>query len=273
MKAVQYGDPRSAASRATSPELGRLGRLRELAGRIDPDLLVATSAFTATHFANQFRLPLDRCPPCGYSRLDVPLDPKLRELVERVDGQRVRQLREEYPAEVYVYAPTYRDSARDFLKDALPDLERLNAVLEKRRALFYVKLHHRTAVPHGWAAGRVRLWPRETDLYSAFAQIDGLITDFSSLHYDWIFHSNCGAMLYTFDQDEYERHDRNLLYPFDENVAGWQARTFDQLLDLIESGRALEGHPDVPRVREKFWGDRRTPASPAIVAAIEERLA
>jgi CDP-glycerol glycerophosphotransferase (TagB/SpsB family) len=196
----------------------------------------------------------------------------LQELVEQVDGQRVRQLRKEDPAEIYVYAPTFRDCARDFLKVALPDLERLNAILEERRALFYVKLHHRTAVPEGWAAGRVRLWPGETDLYSAFAQVDGLITDFSSLHYDWIFHSDRGAILYTFDQDEYERQDRNLLYPFDENVAGWRARTFDQLLELIESGKALEKHPDVPRIRGKFWGDRRTAASPGIVAAIEQRL-
>jgi len=272
LKAIQYGDPRSAASRASDPKLSRLGRIRELAGGIDPDLLVATSPFTSAHFASQFRLPPERCPPLGYSRLDVPLDAKLKRLVERVDGSEVELLRDEDVAEVYVYAPTYRDSARDFLKDAIPDLERLNDILEERRALFYLKLHHRTKVPEGWASGRVRLWPNGTDLYSAFERIDGLITDFSSLHYDWIFHSDRGAVLYTFDADEYERQDRSLLYPFDDNVAGWRARSFDELVELIGSGKALDPHPDVPRIREKFWGKRDTPASPEIVAAIEERL-
>jgi CDP-glycerol glycerophosphotransferase (TagB/SpsB family) len=185
---------------------------------------------------------------------------------------RVREIREGDPAEVYVYAPTYRDSERDFLSEALPDVARLNAALEERRALLYLKLHHRTAIPKGWAAGRVRLWPENTDLYSAFSQIDCLITDYSSLHYDWIFHSDHGAVLYTFDQNEYERQDRNLLYPFNENVAGWRAEDFEQLLELIESGQGLRAHPDTPAIREKFWGIERGPASPRIVAAVEERL-
>lgn len=273
LKAIQYGDPRSAASRASDPRLGWAARLREVAGRIDPDLLIATSPFTAAHFADQFRLPLGRCPPCGYSRLDVPLDSELRELVGSVDGPHVETLRAGDPAEVYVYAPTYRDTARDFLGEALPDIERLNSVLKQRGARLYLKLHHRTPVPKGWSNDRVRMWPVGTDLYSAFPAIDALITDYSSLHYDWIFHSDRGALLYTFDQAEYERQDRTLLYPFEENVAGWRARSFDQLVRLIESGKALGPHPDVPRVHEKFWGAARGPASPRIVAAIEGQLA
>ena len=272
LKAVQYGDPRSAASRATQPGLGWIERTMTLAGRIDPDLLIATSSFTATHFADQFRLPLNRCPPCGYSRLDVGIDAELRKQVERVDGSSVRQLRAGDPSEVYVYAPTYRDTARDFLVDALPDLERLSRALERRDAILYLKLHHRTAVPHGWGSARVKLWPNDADLYSAFALIDALITDYSSLHYDWIFHSDRGAILYTFDEEEYQRSDRSLLYPFNENVAGWRAQSFDELLELIATGRALSAGPDVAKVREKFWGNAEGPASPRIVATIEERL-
>lgn len=272
LKAVQYGDPRSAASRATDPGLSWATRMRELAGRIDPDLMIATSPFTSAHFADQFRLPLERCPPCGYSRLDVGLDPELRALVHKIDGAAVEQLRDGNPAEIYVYAPTYRDTARDFLTEAIRDLARLDAALERRGAILYLKLHHRTGVPRGWGGSRVRLWPANIDLYSAFPLIDSLITDYSSLHYDWIFHSDRGAILYTFDQHEYERDDRSLLYPFDENVAGWRARSFDELLELIESGRALDSDPDAPRVREKFWGTAKGPASPRIVAAIEKRL-
>jgi CDP-glycerol glycerophosphotransferase (TagB/SpsB family) len=116
------------------------------------------------------------------------------------------------------------------------------------------------------------LWPHEADLYSAFPFVDGLITDYSSLHYDWIFRSDRGAVLYTFDQQSYESADRTLLHPFDENVAGWRARNFDELLELIVTGRALEAHPGVPAVRRKFWGSEEGPASPRIVAAIEEGL-
>lgn len=272
LKAIQYGDPRSAASRASEPRLGPIGRLRELAGRIQPDLLIATSPFTAEHFSSQFRLPIERCPPCGYSRLDVPLDEGLRKLVDDVDGAQVGKLREGNPMEVYVYAPTYRDTGRDFLAEALPDADRLNAALEQRNAVLYLKLHHRTPFARGWASGRIKLWPVDADLYSAFPLIDALITDYSSLHYDWIFHSDRGAVLYTFDQPEYQARDRSLLYPFDENVAGWRARSFDELVKLIETGKALDANADVPRIREKFWGTARGAASPRIVAAIEKRV-
>jgi CDP-glycerol glycerophosphotransferase (TagB/SpsB family) len=273
LKAVQYGDPRSAASRSSSPDLGWAARTLKLAGRIEPDLLIATSPFTSAHFANQFRLPPNRCPPCGYSRLDVGADAALREVVEQIDGARVKRLRDGDPAEIHVYAPTYRDTGRDFLAEAIGDVRRLNLALERRNAVLYLKLHHRTPVPEGWGAARVKLWPADTDLYSAFPQIDALITDYSSLHYDWIFHSDRGAVLYTFDQEEYEREDRNLLYPFNENVAGWRAKDFDELVALIESGQALQAHPDVPRIRDKFWGNAQLPASARIVATIEERVA
>lgn len=272
LKTTQFGDPHSNATYYSNSRLGWMRRTIGLGSRLDPDLVIATSKFTQAHFADQFRLPLDRCPPCGYSRLDVGIDRGLREQVERVDGDRVNRLREGDPSKVYVYAPTYRDTGRDFLADALPDLDRLNASLEARDAMLYLKLHRRTTVPGGYGSARVNLWPRDTDLYSAFPLIDSLITDYSSLHYDWIFQSDRGAILYTFDQNEYQRNDRELLYPFDENVAGWRARTFDELAALIETGRGLEAHPDAPRIRKKFWGDASGPASPRIVMAIEDRL-
>lgn len=273
LKTTRFGDPRSNASIYSNPELGWARRTLGLGSRLDPDLLITTSAFTQAHFADQFRLPRERCPPCGYPRLDYGFDKQLDALVERLDGAKVAALRRDEPAEVYVYAPTYRDSARGFLADALPDRGRVNDILEDRKALLYLRLHPHTPVPNDWAEPRIRLWPRDVDLYSAFPSLDGLITDYSSLHYDWIKQSDSGAVLYTFDQAQYEAQDRSLLYSFDENVAGWRARTFEELIELIGSGKALQSHSDVPRLRAKFWGDQTGPASPRIVAAVEAYMA
>jgi CDP-glycerol glycerophosphotransferase (TagB/SpsB family) len=272
LKTTQFGDPRSNAVYYSNPDLGWMRRTIGLGSRLDPDLLITTSRFTQAHFADQFRLPPERCPPCGYPRLDRGLDEKLDSLVDRLDGAGVAALRGDGAAEVYVYAPTYRDSARDFLGEAIPDRARLDRMLEERNAVLYLKLHPHTPVPEHWAQARIRPWPGGVDLYSAFPSLDALITDYSSLHYDWIERSDRGAVLYTFDQEQYEAQDRSLLYPFDENVAGWRARSFEELVELIASGRAVDPNPDVPRVREKFWGDAQGPASPRIVAAVEERL-
>jgi CDP-glycerol glycerophosphotransferase (TagB/SpsB family) len=272
LKTTQFGDPRSNANHYSNPGLGWARRTVGLGSRLDPDILVTTSRFTQAHFASQFRLPPDRCPPFGYPRMDVGLDEQLDALLARVDGTEVASLRRNDPSEIYLYAPTYRDSGRDFLADALPRRDRLSDILEQRNAILYVKLHPHTQVSTDWVEPRIRPWPAGVDLYSALRSIDALITDYSSLHYDWIKHSDRGALLYTFDQQQYEAQDRSILYPFEENVAGWRARSFDELLELIATGQALDPHPDVPRVRAKFWGSETGPASPRIVTAIEERL-
>jgi len=273
LKTTRFGDPRSNASIYSNPELGWARRTLGLGSRLEPDLLITTSPFTQAHFADQFRLPPARCPPCGYPRLDYGSDKELDILVERLDGPKVAALRRDEPAEVYVYAPTYRDSARGFLAEAFPDRRRINDILEERNALLYLRLHPHTPVPHDWAHQRIRLWPKDVDLYSAFPSLDALITDYSSLHYDWIKQSDAGAVLYTFDQAQYEAQDRSLLYPFDENVAGWRARSFEELVELIGSGKALQSHRGVPELRAKFWGHETGPASPRIVAAVEAYMA
>ena len=272
LKAIQFGVPESNASKYSDPETGWAKRLYGLGSRIDPDLLISTSVFTSLHFARQFRIPASRCPPCGYPRLDVASDAKLAALVREIEGDVGSALRDG-AREIYVYAPTFRDSGRDFLAEAFPDRPELERALEGRNALLYVKLHPHTPVPSNWGSDRIRLWPEQTDLYSCLDSVDGLLTDYSSLHYDWLFHSDCGAALYTFDADEFVNRDRTLLYPFDENVAGWKANNFAELVELVVSGRALRQHPGALQVRRRFWKNLDGPASPRVVEAIEQRLA
>ena len=93
LKATHFGDPRSNASIYSNPEIGWARRTLGLGSRLDPDLLITTSAFTQAHFAEQFRLPPERCPPCGYPRLDCGRDQQLATLVECLDGAKVAALR------------------------------------------------------------------------------------------------------------------------------------------------------------------------------------
>jgi hypothetical protein len=196
----------------------------------------------------------------------------LRELLATLPGCDPRALWPVGIEEVYAYLPTFRDSNRDFLSDALPDLRKVEAMLERRNALLYIKLHRHTGTRE-WASNRrIRPWPTGVDVDAALPHLTGLITDYSSVHYDYIFHKAEGSILYLFDEQEYLSADRTLLYPLEENTAGWRARTFAEFLDLIGSGAALKPHPDVPRVRAKFWGDTKGPASPLIAAHVEGLL-
>ena len=61
------------------------------------------------------------------------------------------------------------------------------------------------------------------------------------------------VILYLYDYKEYVR-ERDFYYPFDENVAGCRAESFDELCSLIESGQYAINPDERKRIVEKFWG-------------------
>jgi CDP-glycerol glycerophosphotransferase (TagB/SpsB family) len=225
-----------------------------------------------SHFSSQFRLPPDRCPPLGYPRLDSAQDVGLAQRLAQFAGSEPRALWPEGVQEVYAYVPTFRDSKRAFLAEAFPDMEALEAALERRNAVLFIKLHRHTAADAELGTHRIRPWPDGVDLDVSLPHLTGLITDYSSVHYDYIYHSDSGSILYPFDGADYHARDRLLLYPYDENTAGYRASSFPQLIRLLESGESLKPHPDVPRVRHKFWGNEVGPASQRVVQHVEQLL-
>lgn len=237
-------------------------------------IVVTTSDMMQAHFATQFRLPPECCPQLGYSRLDVALDPELAEIARMIDRKAGFEINPDRHRELYVYVPTWRDTKRPFLDEALPDPALLAAILAARNALLYVKPHllTRDSFPEGYP--NIKRWPDEIDLNTYLGDFTGLITDYSSVLYDYLFVRDEGAILYTFDFDTYVANDREILYPFEENVAGLRVSTFDQLCEVLRNGSALElaSASRVAVIRERFWGGSERPASPAIVRYVESDL-
>lgn len=238
-----------------------------------PDILVATSVFMRRHFAGQFRLPIGRCPGLGYPRLDCAADPDLMGLGQKIDQRLGFTFNAERFSETYIYMPTWRDTHRPFLEDALPDLGKLNTILQKRNAVLYIKVHQ-------WSVDRIdslykniKMWPSHVDPSTYFSRLSGLITDYSSVLYDYIFLRDDGAVLYTYDIETYLTEERPLLYPFAENTAGLRADSFEALCAALETGRALEPCDRAAAIREKFWGGCVAPVSPGIVDYVKDMLA
>ena len=276
LKAVHLGhrDGKTAdAERRT--QLGMLGRAAALEYLEPYDMLVTTSDMTQRHFSEQFRLPPERCPQFGYSRLDCASDAALAERADGLDRATGWRLIPEPYAEAYIYMPTFRDTERPFLDEALPDLAELSRALAARNALLYVKPHPYTRVELPPAHANIRRWPDAIDVHPYLARFAGLITDYSSILYDYLFVRSTGAILYTFDMERYLAADRSLLYPFEENVAGLRVETFAVLCDALREGTALrpEACAGVERIRDRFWGGSSAPASPAIVSHVEALLA
>jgi CDP-glycerol glycerophosphotransferase (TagB/SpsB family) len=272
LKAVHLGHKTGMTNQASnrmSSWFGRLGNFDRLLGY---DTVVTTSDLMQSHFAHQFRIAPERCPQLGYPRLDTVLDPALDQAARDLDSQAGFDFNSEGFREVYIYMPTFRDTGRPFLAEAIPDFDRLSAALAAREALLYLKLHLRTDDPLPTGHANIRAWPDAFDFQTYLPSFTGLITDYSSVLYDFLFVHRAGTILYTFDFDDYVSKERDLLYPFEENVAGLRVANFEALCHAIEQGTALVPDPRVDAIRDRFWGRSPRPASPAIVAYVEGRL-
>ena len=272
IKSTMFGDAAGIMSDFHRNWFNLPGRLMFYEFVTLPDIVATTSDFMQDHFARQFRMGPERCPQLGYPRLDVVADADMRRLAVRIDEELNFRFNADGHDEVYVYMPTWRDTHRPFIEAALPDLTRLSALLASRNAVLYVKLHPWTRDSWPGDLDNIRLWPNTVEIYTYLDQLTGMITDYSSILYDYLFLRETGSIIYTFDYEDYISHEHTLLYPFDENTAGVRADSFDELCQIIATGRSLIADPKAADVRAKFWGDCRPPMSPIIVDHVEAML-
>ena len=223
-----------------------------------PDWLLTSTPFQTSMFAKAFRLPEDKCLELGYPRNWIlNADEKARiQYVDRYEPAQTREFIESIRGKydkVYVYMPTWRDSQRTVFTQSM-DLERLNGILAAKNSLLILKPHANVILTDtlGSLSNIVLADPR-SDIYPILPYAHVLITDYSSILYDWLLMEGKDVILYLYDYKEYVR-ERDFYYPFDENVAGCRAETFDELCSLIESGQYAINPDERKRIVEKFWG-------------------
>jgi CDP-glycerol glycerophosphotransferase (TagB/SpsB family) len=207
-----------------------------------PDLALSTSPFLTEHlFAPQFRIPKDRFIETNFPRNAVFFWKKdrimdfIRRYEPPVTLELVRDIIPRY-AKTYIYMPTWRDSGSDPIADAGIDLERLNGQLQANNELFILKLHHlaKHGVEETSHYSHIITLDRQSDVYTLLPFTDTLITDYSSIYYDYILMDR-EIILFSFDLDEYRATDRELMFDYEQYTPGVRAKNFDELLLLIKN--------------------------------------
>lgn len=222
-----------------------------------PDYLVSSTEFQSKMFASAFRIPLDRCLELGYPRNEILTWSKeqVRDFVERYEPHETLQLiqRIETYDKVYIYMPTWRDSQLDVFTQQF-DLEVLNQVLIEQNALMLLKPHPNTQTNDVNGYSNIVLVNRTTDVYGILPFTDVLITDYSSILYDYLLIPHKETILFLYDYEEYI-HDRDFYYPFNENVVGKIVNTFAELLKRIKDGDYSSPEKEKQRIIDVFWGE------------------
>lgn len=222
-----------------------------------PDYLLSSTPFQSEMFAKAFRLSISQCLNLGYPRNNILLQSKenILRFADQYEGKETLLLinRLETYRKVYIYMPTWRESQRDiFLRNF--DLQRCEDMLARHNALLLLKPHFNTKVEETACYKHILLLPNTLDVYCLLPFTDVLITDYSSVLYDYLLIPGKDVILYLYDMEEYVK-DRDFYYPFDENVAGKKVYDFNTLLCMLDSEDYAMNETGRKAVVNRFWGD------------------
>jgi CDP-glycerol glycerophosphotransferase len=225
--------------------LSPLGRLtfwayRALIGRHRRlDYLVSTSAFVANEaMMNCFNA--QHWPATGYPRNDVLLDERLRQhplMLIGMDVQAMQDVREAKSRgwRVMLYAPTFRKHFVDPFSSGALDLEALEKFAELHDLLILVKLHPlmRQPADRGMAGRNIIFVSPDSDIYPLMADVDLLVTDYSSIYFDFLLLDR-PIVYYCQDLDDYIKDDRGFIFDYDAMTPGPKVGTQAAMESVLE---------------------------------------
>ena len=226
-----------------------------------PDWVLTSTPFQTDMFAPAFRIPKSQCLELGYPRNEILIcdNEKRRNFINLYEpeatSQLLSRLRNGGYDKVFIYMPTWRDSQRDIFVQSF-DLKKMDDILKANNSLLLLKPHSNTRVDASTIRNyqNIQLLNADMDVYPILPHIDVLITDYSSILYDFILMENHDVILYLYDYDDYVK-DRELFYPFDENVVGTRAMNFDELCRCIQQGDFKIDETQRKMILKRFWGD------------------
>jgi CDP-glycerol glycerophosphotransferase len=119
-----------------------------------------------------------------------------------------------------LYAPTFRNSMASPFTQNILDLTRLDRFAEKNSLLFVMKLHPLMAetLPAG-KYQNILCYAPLADIYPALSLFDVLITDYSSIYFDFLLLDR-PLIFFSYDYDAYLREDRRLLFDYQQMAPG-----------------------------------------------------
>ena len=222
-----------------------------------PDYMVSTTDFFDAVFSHSFRIDKSRCIQTGCPRnilLTKSLE-KVQEFIQKYESVETKQLVEhikQYDT-VLVYMPTWRDSQRECFANGF-DLQALNACAAAQNACVLMKPHANTIIDKTVRYSNLIFLDGNVDMYCILPYTHVLITDYSSILYDYILMPEKNVILFHYDYEEYV-NSREFIFDIQDNIVGRKVYTFDELIQVISSKDYAMDTTIRQKILDKFWGE------------------
>ena len=247
------------------------------------DYILGTSRATCERLAGAFGVETSQVINGGYPRTDV--------LLSNDDGGRFRMPEENRVIEqcrayaregvrVMLYMPTFRDWRNDADRVIPIDWAALDEILVEHGGAVFCKLHpnDQARLPDLAGLRRVHLIPSNVDPYPILRHTDALISDYSSIFFDYLLLDR-PLVFYPYDLDDYRKYSRALYDDYDTVTPGPKAYDAAALQRVLTS--LLTSYDDQSRqytsaratVRNRFYEHVDDNASARLFDALRERTA
>lgn len=250
-----HGTPLKTLGKRVKNEEHTIGNVQK--NLLAADYLLFPNEFTMEHMVEDYMLDnlgTGEIWMTGYPRNGIFYNAEAR-----------KQIRKRYDLEgktVYAFLPTWRGTVGDVTKEE--QVEQLMEYLTEVDAglpedyLLYVKLHtfnNEELCQEQFS--HIRIFPNDCETYEFLNATDGLITDYSSVFFDYAL-TGKKIILFTYDEDEYEA-ERGFYKKLSE-LPFPQAKTAPELLRLI----LVEKNYDDSAFLKQFCGYDRPDAARAV---------
>ncbi len=137
--------------------------------------------------------------------------------------------------------PTHRKEGKvNFSKFLINELQTINNNMIKMNAIFLIKLHfyHQKDIDNQQQQFSniifIKDYDIQQDIYSVLAFTDLLITDYSSIFFDYLF-TQKPILFFPFDKKDYVTTDRELYFEYDNIIPGPQVLNWKEMYSVIET--------------------------------------
>lgn len=224
-----------------------------------PTFFIGPSDMMSRHFADCYQLEDSRMLKIGYPRNEFILKDKgfILDHIKKFESDKTCDLvkKIEHSQKVYIYMPTFRDDQHDFIKASGLDFQKLNELLKEKDSLLLLKLHPATRVDsiNFDALDNIIAIDKTVDIYPILPFTDVLITDYSSIYYDYILLKDKDVILFPFDYEEYISNSRDFAYDYLTYAPSVKAWNFEDLYFIIKNDKSLF-FPERQEIIKTFWG-------------------
>jgi len=233
-----------------------------------PDYIVSSSSFISEKcFSSAFRISPSNClnfglPRNKYLNYDIDKIP--------IDDKRLEELLsicKRYES-IYLYLPTWRPGDFDLISEAKIDLFKLNEKMITMNSVILFKFHPASEkITNIDKLSNIILLNNNIDLYKLIPFTDCLITDYSSVFYDYLL-TDKPIIFFPFDYQDYIIN-RELYFDYNSFILSDKVFTFEELLNKLGN---IESIDKLKEIKKLIWEENNNNSSELIVDYFMNKL-